>query len=261
MACAATESSSTMIACICAPAAVTIAVSYWVSTWASCATVPWMPLVEPGPQLLQLPIRVVVFDLVGLPGLLDLRDLGLETGHRLFRAVPLEHDALDPLLHLVDLVVERNDLLLDAEDLRVALRGQLVDFMEVFVRRLDLLVEFAHAGVDLFAFSGQGVRFLLDLRLLPARLTGLDAELLQDFLRGLGSVRRPRAFDPEAVQLLLELLRLFAASLRHLLFELVQARDGRVEERPEFGLLAFQFRLVGLVFRDLFLRADDLPFD
>ena len=36
-----------MIACIRAPAAVTIAVSYWESTWASWATVPWIPLIEP----------------------------------------------------------------------------------------------------------------------------------------------------------------------------------------------------------------------
>src|SRR3989449_10826564 len=70
------------------------------------------------PQLLELPVRVVMFDLIRLPGLLDLGDLGLEAGHRLFRPVPFENDPLDALLDLVDFVVERNYLFLDPAYLR-----------------------------------------------------------------------------------------------------------------------------------------------
>src|SRR3989454_2723151 len=154
------------------------------------------------PQLLELPVRVVVLNLVRLAGLLDLGDLGLEAGHRLFRPVPFEDDPLDALLDLVDFIVERNDLVLDPEDLRVALRGELVHVVKVFVGRLDLFVQFADARVDLLALARQGVRLLLDLRLIPVRFPGLDAQLFQDLLRGLNPVRCARTFDAESVQLL-----------------------------------------------------------
>src|SRR5216117_3575054 len=133
--------------------------------------------------------------------------------------------------------------------------------MEVFVRGLDLFVEFGYACVDLFALARQAVRFLLNLRLFAVRFRGLGAQLLEGFLRRLDSVRRARASDAQAIQLLLELLRLFSAPLRHLLFEFVQARDGGVEQLPEFRLLGLQFLFVGFVFRDLFFRADDLTLD
>src|SRR5213594_3425032 len=213
------------------------------------------------PQFFELPIRVVVLDLVCLPGLLDLGDLRLETGHGLFRPVPFEDDPLDAVLDLVDLVVERDDLFLDPEDLRVALRGELVHVVEVFVGRLDVLVQLGHARVDFLVLARQGVRLLLDLRLIPVRFPGLEAQLFQDLLRRLDPVRRARAFDAESVQLLFELLGLLPAPLRHLLLEFVQARHGGVEQRPEFGLLGFELRLVGLVLRDLLLRPDDLPLD
>ena len=44
---AATESSSTTIACMRFPAAIRIAVSYFDSVWPSCAIVPWTPLIFP----------------------------------------------------------------------------------------------------------------------------------------------------------------------------------------------------------------------
>ena len=75
------------------------------------------------PEFLQLPVRVVVFDLIRLSRFLELRDLRLEAGHRFLGAVPLQDDSFDPFLDLIDLIVEGDDLLLDSEDLRVALRG------------------------------------------------------------------------------------------------------------------------------------------
>src|SRR5882762_7265495 len=123
---------------------------------------------------------------------------------------------------VVDFVVQRDDLLLDVQDLRVALRREFVDLMEVLVRGLDLAVQFADALVDVLPLPREGVRLLLDLPLLLGRVRVLRPQLLQRFLRSLDPVRGSSPFDPEAVQLLLELFRLFPAAVRHLLLELAQ---------------------------------------
>src|SRR6267143_603937 len=119
--------------------------------------------------------------------------------------------------------------------------------MEVLVGGLDLLIELRDAFVDVLLLPRERIRLLLDLPLLLVRVRDLGPELLQGFLRGLGSIRRPRAFDPEAVQFLLELLRLFAAAVRHLLFELAQPRRGSVQTTPELFLLGFELPLVRLM--------------
>src|SRR5439155_1529988 len=47
------------------------------------------------PELFQLPVRVVVFDLIRLPRFLELRDFRLEAGHRFLGAVSLQDDSFD----------------------------------------------------------------------------------------------------------------------------------------------------------------------
>src|SRR6266700_906096 len=161
----------------------------------------------------------------------------------------------------IDFVVERDDLLLDPEDLRVALRREFVDLVEVLVRRLDLPLELGDPRVEGPPFPRERLRLLLDLRPFLVRIGGLRADLLERLLRRLRAVRGAGPLDPEAVELLLELLRLLAAALRHLPLEFVEPGHGRVELRPQVGFLGLELRPVRLVLADLFLRPDDLPLD
>ena len=212
-------------------------------------------------EFFELPFGVVVLDRVLLAGFLEQPDLGLDTGHRLLRAVAFEDQALELLLDLVDLVVQGDDLFLDVEDLRVALRRDLVDFMEILVGPFDLLVQFPDALVDVPALPCERVRLLLDLGFLLVGLRRVRPDLLQRLLRCLDSVRRAGPLDPQAIELFLELLRLVPAAVRHLLLEFVQSGDGRIEAASELLLLGLQLRLVALVLRNLLPRPDDLPFD
>ena len=212
-------------------------------------------------QFLELPVRVLMLDLVLFPGFLEQGDLGLEAGHRLLGPVSLQDEALDLLLDLVDLVVQRDDLLLDVQHLRVALRREFVDLMEVLVRGLDLAVQLGHAFVDVLPLPREGVRLLLDLPLLLRRVRVLCPELLQRLLRRLDAVRGSSPLDPEAVELVLELLRLLPAAVRHLLLELAQPGHGGVEATAELFLLGRELGLVTFVFCDLLSGPDDLPLD
>src|SRR5947208_2041025 len=67
--------------------------------------------------------------------------------------------------------------------------------------------------------------------------------------------------DPEAVELVLELLRLLPAAVRHLLLELAQPGHGGVEATAELFLLGRELGLVTFVFCDLLSGPDDLPLD
>src|SRR5438093_13556443 len=116
--------------------------------------------------------------------------------------------------------------------------------MEVLFRGLDLAVQLADALVDVLPLPREGVRLLLNLPFLLRRVRVLRPELLQRLLRSLDSVRGPGPLDPEAVQLLLELLRLLPAAVRHLLLELAQTGDRRVEPTAEFLPLGLQLGIV-----------------
>src|SRR5207247_6793450 len=89
--------------------------------------------------------------------------------------------------------------------------------------------------------------------LVPALLPRLFRRLVAGFGSG--------PLDPEAVELVLELLRLLPAAVRHLLLELAQPGDRGVEATAELLLLGRELGLVTFVFRDLLSGPDDLPLD